>query len=282
MAYHPVTDIREAIPEIGRVLSDILAKGQQPTPSRQLAIRAVWSAVDNTRMYLRMLENEQVRAEDPNPELVALWSDASLRIAEFDPGLALRLRDKADYWSDPRRWNEQQIDAADIRIDEVASDARALLQLAMPKPPEPRRDTREGADAFISHASEDKDAVVRPLASELTARGHTVWFDQFELTVGDHLTSELDRGLSRCRFGVVVLTRHFIAKDWTRMELAGLLALETGDGRKRILPVRHGLTHKDVVTFSPLLAGRVSVTTEIGISAVADALEVAMRKQNAA
>jgi hypothetical protein len=66
------------------------------------------------------------------------------------------------------------------------------------------------------------------------------------------------------------------------MELAGLLALETSDGRKRVLPVRHGLAHKDVVRFSPLLAGRVSVSTEIGISAVADALEAAMRKQNAA
>src|SRR5687768_9214095 len=109
MAFNPVLDIRAAIPEIGRVLSDVLARGQQPTPPKQLAIRSVWSAVDNTRMYLRMIESGQVRAEDPNPELMDLWSDASLRIAEFDPALALRLRDKADYWSDPRRWNEQQI-----------------------------------------------------------------------------------------------------------------------------------------------------------------------------
>lgn len=282
MTYQPVIDIREAIPEIGRVLSDILARGQQPTPPNQLAIRAVWSAVDNTRMYLRMIENGQVKAKEPNPELVALWSDASLGIAKFDPELAMRLRAKAEYWSDPRRWKKQQINDAGIQIDSIAADARALLQMAIPKPTEPRDSLGTGADAFISHASEDKDEVVKPLASELVARGRSVWIDQFELTVGDNLTTELDRGLSHCRFGVVVLTKHFFAKDWPRMELAGLVALENSDGRKRVLPVRHDLTHKDVARFSPLIAGRIDVSTEIGISAVADKLDVAMGKRIAA
>jgi hypothetical protein len=274
-------DIRDALPDISdirRVHSRVLAEGRQPTPSNQLAIRAVWSAVDNTRMYLRMIKNGQVDASAPNRELVELWSEASLQLMQLDQGLAQRLRTKAEYWSDPRRWEEQQIDDAGIGIDEIASDARALLQLAMPKPPDPRQGTDERADAFVSHASEDRESVVEPLAAELTARGRTIWFDRFELTVGDHLMTEVDRGLSRCRFGVVVLTRHFIAKDWPRMELYGLLALETSDGRKRILPVRDGLTHNDVAGFSPLLAGRLSVSTEIGIPAVADALNAAIMR----
>ena len=99
----PVIDIREAIPEVGRVLRDFLSSGQQPTPPEQLAIRAVWSAVDNTRMYIRMIENGNADQAAPNPELVALWSEASLRIAEFDPALAKRLRDKAEYLGAIRR-----------------------------------------------------------------------------------------------------------------------------------------------------------------------------------
>jgi len=67
-------DIREALPDLGKVLSDALMKGQQPTPPKQLAIRADWSAVDNTRMYLRMIESGQVNATAPNRELVDLWS----------------------------------------------------------------------------------------------------------------------------------------------------------------------------------------------------------------
>src|SRR5713226_2738051 len=128
MAY-PVMDILEAIPEIGRLLRDVLATGQKPTPAKQKAIRAVWSAVDNTRMTLRRIKNGEIEAEKPNPELVALWSEAALQVAELNGDLALRLRDKADYWSDPQRWDEEKVDQAGIRIDAIASDARALLQL---------------------------------------------------------------------------------------------------------------------------------------------------------
>jgi hypothetical protein len=40
-------------------------------------------------------------------------------------------------------------------------------------------------ELFISHASEDKDAIARPLADELRRRGHSVWFDEYELVLGD-------------------------------------------------------------------------------------------------
>jgi hypothetical protein len=36
-------------------------------------------------------------------------------------------------------------------------------------------------DVFISHASEDKEEVVRPLATLLRAEGLDVWYDEFEL-----------------------------------------------------------------------------------------------------
>jgi len=40
-------------------------------------------------------------------------------------------------------------------------------------------------DVFISHASEDKDDIVRPLANALQAAGLEVWYDEFELKIGD-------------------------------------------------------------------------------------------------
>src|SRR5687768_10355083 len=104
----PVVDIRQALPEIGRVLREFRAGGELPSPARQQAIRAVWSAVDNTRMYIRMINAGRVDSSEPNPELVDLWSEASLQIAAFDPGLADRLRSKAEYWSDPQQWNDER------------------------------------------------------------------------------------------------------------------------------------------------------------------------------
>ena len=38
-------------------------------------------------------------------------------------------------------------------------------------------------DIFLSHASEDKDDVARPLALLLQKLGLRVWFDEFELRI---------------------------------------------------------------------------------------------------
>ena len=59
-------------------------------------------------------------------------------------------------------------------------------------------------DAFISHAWEDKESFVRPLAHALTALGATVWYDEFSLKLGDSLSASIDRGLAGSRYGIVV------------------------------------------------------------------------------
>ena len=56
------------------------------------------------------------------------------------------------------------------------------------------RDT-DYRDLFISHASEDKESFVRPLASALVAEDVRVWFDEFELQIGDSLRQKIDEGL---------------------------------------------------------------------------------------
>jgi hypothetical protein len=67
-------------------------------------------------------------------------------------------------------------------------------------------------DVFISHASEDKDDFVRPLADHLQQSGLRVWFDEFTLTVGDSLRQSIDRGLAKSRFGIVVISPSFLQK----------------------------------------------------------------------
>jgi len=42
-------------------------------------------------------------------------------------------------------------------------------------------------DAFICHASEDKDPFVREFANELKANHVEVWYDEFSLRLGDSL-----------------------------------------------------------------------------------------------
>jgi hypothetical protein len=82
----------------------------------------------------------------------------------------------------------------------------------------PPRDLLGGRvwDVFISHASEDKDAVARPLATALEAAGVSVWLDAIELKIGDSLRRKIDQGIRSSRFAVVVFSDHFVAKGWTQ------------------------------------------------------------------
>ncbi len=118
-------------------------------------------------------------------------------------------------------------------------------------------------DVFISHASEDKTAVALPLTLALQAAGLTVWLDKFELTLGDSLARKIDEGLSRSRFGIVVLSRSFFAKQWPRRELDALMEKES-HGRKVILPVWYDINAETIAIYSPLLASRLAVEWEDG------------------
>jgi hypothetical protein len=115
-------------------------------------------------------------------------------------------------------------------------------------------------DLFISHATEDKEGVVRDLVAALQAREVEVWYDEFQLRIGDSLRQKIDAGLARSRFGMVVVSHAFFAKNWPQYELDGLVSLEMA-GRQRILPVWHGITKDEVLDYSPSLADKVALST---------------------
>lgn len=130
-------------------------------------------------------------------------------------------------------------------------------------------------DFFISHASEDKDSFVRPLAKALEDRGARVWYDEFTLNIGDSIHEAISRGLRTSRAGIVVLSREFFAKRWPRHELDGLMALASRRPPGSILPIWHGVTALQVSGFSPGLAGIFALTTKtLGPEEIAENLIV--------
>ncbi|MGR3178893.1 MAG: toll/interleukin-1 receptor domain-containing protein [Candidatus Anammoxibacter sp.] len=150
-----------------------------------------------------------------------------------------------------------------FRSDEAISMHTGLMLRMSADDFEKSRNAPEdiGYDAFISHASEDKQGLVRPLAKALKKKGFCIWYDEFELRVGDSLRQSIDRGLVNSRYGIVVLSEAFFAKNWTQYELNGLVAREM-EGDKVILPVWYKVTKADVLQFSPTLADKVAVCTK--------------------
>lgn len=103
-------------------------------------------------------------------------------------------------------------------------------------------DANDEYDVFISHATEDKESFVNELHRILTEEyGLKVWYDAIEMKWGDSLRSRIDNGLRKSKFGIVVLSNHYISKGWTQYELDGLFQKEIG-ADKVILPIWHNIT----------------------------------------
>jgi hypothetical protein len=112
-------------------------------------------------------------------------------------------------------------------------------------------------DAFISHAWEDRE-YSEQLAAGLGSAGIEVWLDTLVLNWGDSLRQNIDNGLKKSRFVIIILSKTFLAKKkWTEYELTSAFALETVN-EKRILPIWHGITYEDLKEYSPALTDRLA------------------------
>lgn len=123
-------------------------------------------------------------------------------------------------------------------------------------------------DVFVSHASEDKDAIARPLSEALSKLGLKVWFDEFQLKIGDSLSESIDNGLAKSSYGIVVVSKAFFDKNWTAHELRGLTSRFVAK-QSKILPVWHHISFEEVAAVSPTLADIYSYDSRLPIERLA-------------
>ena len=112
-------------------------------------------------------------------------------------------------------------------------------------------------DAFLCHASEDKEAVVRPFAEMMADENLRPWLDEVQVGWGDNLAQQIQEGLSKSKYVAVFLSTAFLSKKhWTDTELN--TALSMGVGRRRfVLPIVLGITHEELQARYPLVAATV-------------------------
>lgn len=124
-------------------------------------------------------------------------------------------------------------------------------------------------DVFVSHAGEDKDSFVRPFVEKLRSMGLKVWYDEFELKWGSKLMMSIHLGLKKSRYGIVVLSRAFFGKPWPEAELAALFNMMITSKKDTLLPLRHGISHKELIEKTPLLSDIINRSSDDGVDALA-------------
>lgn len=174
-------------------------------------------------------------------------------------------RQQEDFQRDQLRFQQEQ-EQLQIKLQTDIANQKEILKTLVQQIHNSNSDNKEVElkeyDFFISHATEDKDSFVRPLSELLIKSGYKVWYDEFQLRIGDSLRKKIDEGLKLSKYGIAVLSRDFFRKNWPEYELNGLVAREM-NGIKVILPIWHNVTRDEVLSFSPSLADKVALNTAI-------------------
>ena len=159
-----------------------------------------------------------------------------------------------------RRIGQVGVDTISTHLSGLHDDTELSRETLFEPPTNEDNTASSMYDFFISHASEDKDGIVRQLAKLLNDKGAKVWYDELTLKVGSRLRRSIDLGLAGSRFGIVVVSDNFFAKEWPQTELDGLFALDAHN-EERILPIWHNITKEEVAERSPTLADILALDT---------------------
>jgi len=91
-------------------------------------------------------------------------------------------------------------------------------------------------DVFLSHSHKDK-IFVRKLAKDLSIRGVIVWFDEWEMKIGDSLYDKIGNGIVESGKLIVVLSKNSVESDWVKEELYPVLQKQNKQKITLVLPI---------------------------------------------
>ncbi|MEM9030594.1 MAG: TIR domain-containing protein [Pseudomonadota bacterium] len=133
-------------------------------------------------------------------------------------------------------------------------------------------------EVFISHASEDKLGIARPIYEACERQGLKAFLDEEHIGWGQSFTSRINVALGAARTVLVVISQNSVSKEWPLAEINTALALEIS-GAKRVIPLMVG--HPDLSKL-PLIRTKRWITWTGDPDLVAAELKQVLRAGNGA
>jgi len=214
------------------------------------------STIKNKLNQIRTKQTELGRIEKKKAEISKKIADKNKQLRKYQIDL------NKEQEKERKKIEREQIEFQRNLTKEIEKQKRLASETIRIQKTEIIKATNKEYDVFISHSSADKEDFVRPLAIELQNLGLKVWYDEFELKIGDSLRRSIDQGLINSKYGLVVLSASFFKRNWTQYELDGFVNKEM-NGYKVILPIWHKVSKDEVQNFSPSLADKVALNSSI-------------------
>ena len=93
----------------------------------------------------------------------------------------------------------------------------------------------QNSKVFISYSRKDQTFAKR-LAGDLAFHGLDVWWDSWQMRVGDRLDSRIKDAITECKQFVLILSSNAIQSNWVETELVYAMEREAADEDYLILP----------------------------------------------
>jgi TIR domain len=266
------SDLKRYRDEAGKIrLAISKASSEVATKRKKAATASGAAARSKNAITIRTKRAEAERAENDAIAAEKKRADLESKLAEVEKKVTTT---QTRYEKEQQANQKKALDAIRRQNATAAAqfDPSRRLSDSGPSHPLLDRDPGSGMTAailepeyavFLSHASEDKETIARPLKEALEARRVSVWFDEIKIKLGQSIRAEIEKGITHARFGVVILSPDFFAKQWTRAELDALFSRKMASGENLILPIWHRVTKDEVLAQSPLLAGVLASNTSL-------------------
>jgi RNA-directed DNA polymerase len=144
--------------------------------------------------------------------------------------------------------------------------------------PNPSRFVRQmvfGADdfdVFISHASEDKEEIARPVYEACKRLGLKVFLDEAHIGWGQSFTQKINTALGSARTVLCIISSTSVTKEWPVVEVNTALSLEVS-GHKKVVPL---LVGRPDLSRLPMIGGKDSMAWTGDANAVARRVKAAV------
>lgn len=106
-------------------VKEIFDKKAQKKQKAYEAIEAIYKAANRTSFYITMNQNGTYKS---NLELSDLWLETAAKVRDLDESLYEQLLMKAEYWSNPENWSNEDVKRTRIGLLEIKRAAREILQ----------------------------------------------------------------------------------------------------------------------------------------------------------
>ena len=89
---------------------------------------------------------------------------------------------------------------------------------------------------FLSYSSKDR-VFVENIARKLSSDGFSVWYDDWEIHIGDSIVDKINKGISASDFLIIVLSKNSMNSRWVKKELNAATIKEVNSRGAYIIPV---------------------------------------------